>query len=103
MYMWKLSPERIIIMKSRDTFKLIDKRYIYICPVLSKLNKSKKGWYIGNICTNAFVYADDIVLLSPSCTALKQLIIICEHFSNEYVVNLNPDKCLLLIFSKQSY
>ena len=44
---------------------------IYIDPLLSKLNKTKKGCYIGNICANAFAYADDIVILSPSCSALR--------------------------------
>ena len=76
---------------------------IYIDPLLSKLNKTKKGCYIGNICANAFAYADDIVLLSPSCSALRQLIKICEHFANEYVINFNPDKCTLIIFSKSEF
>ena len=76
---------------------------IYIDPLLSKLNKTKKGCYIGDVCANAFAYADDIVLLSPSCSALRQLITICEQFADEYVVNFNPDKCTLLIFSKSEF
>ena len=43
---------------------------IYIDPLMSKLNETKQGCYIGNICANAFAYADNIILLSPSCSAL---------------------------------
>ena len=57
---------------------------IYIDPLLEKLNNTKEGCYIGNICANAFAYADDIVLLSPSCTALRNLINICEIYAIEY-------------------
>ena len=76
---------------------------IYIEPLLSKLNATKQGCYIGNICANAFAYADDIVILSPSCSALRQLILICEKFANDYNVRFNPDKCTLLIFSTSDF
>ena len=42
---------------------------IYIDPLISKLNRAKQGCYIGDICANAFAYADDIVILFPSCSA----------------------------------
>jgi hypothetical protein len=32
----------------------------------------------------AFLYADDIILLSPSVFALNELINVCESFSSEY-------------------
>ena len=46
---------------------------LYIDPLLSKLRESKKGCYIGNLSANAFAYADDVVLLAPSCNALRVL------------------------------
>ena len=58
---------------------------VYIDPLIIRLKKSKRGCHIGNICANAFAYADDLVLLSPSCTALNILITICEIFSNEFM------------------
>ena len=72
---------------------------IYIDPLLNKLNNSKQGCYIGHLAANAFGYADDIVLLSPSCKALKFLILICERFALEYKLNFNPQKCKLLVYS----
>ena len=72
---------------------------IYLDPLLNNLKNATDGCHIGNICTNAFAYADDIVLLSPSCTALRNLIKICESYADEYKLNFNPNKCTLLIFS----
>ena len=76
---------------------------IYIDPLISKLNRAKQGCYIGDICANAFAYADDIVILSPSCSALRYLISICESFAKEYEVIFNPDKCTLLIFTDSDF
>ena len=76
---------------------------IYIDPLICKLNRTKEGCYIGGICANAFAYADDIVILSPSCSALRCLISICESFAKEYEIIFNPDKCSLLIFSDSEF
>ena len=70
---------------------------------MSKLNKAKQGCYIGDICANAFAYADDIVILSPSCSALRYLISICEIFAKDFEMIFNPDKCTLLIFTNSEY
>ena len=73
---------------------------MYINPLIEKLNASKQGCHIGNLAENAFAYADDIVLLSPSCQALRNLIDITEEFANEYKLNFNPQKCKMLVYSK---
>ena len=70
---------------------------------MSKLNKAKQGCYIGDICANAFAYADDIVILSPSCSALRYLISICEIFAKDFEMIFNPDKCTLLIFTNSEF
>ena len=73
---------------------------IYINPLLDKLQQAKQGCFMGTLCANAFAYADDIVLLTPSCNALRHLINICELFAEEYRLKFNPDKCSLLIYAK---
>ena len=72
----------------------------YIDPLLYKLKRNGKGCNIGSLCANSFSYADDIVLLSPSCKALNELVHICEIFAQDTKMKFNPDKCTLLIFSK---
>lgn len=76
---------------------------LYINPLLDKLQKCKKGCQIGNLCANAFAYADDVVLLSPTCKGLKSMISICENFAYEYKLKFNPEKCILLIFADSEY
>ena len=72
---------------------------LYIDPLLKKLNSSKQGCHIGHLAANAFGYADDILLLTPLCEALKNLIKICENFAVEYKLNFNPKKCKILVYS----
>ena len=55
------------------------------------------------MCANAFGYADDIVILSPSCKALRFLIQICEKYAYEHMIKFNPDKCTLLIFADPNF
>ena len=71
---------------------------IYIDDLLHKLNSSKQGCHIGHLSASAFGYADDIIILSPTCKALRVLINICEVYANEHYIKFNPDKCTLLIF-----
>ena len=76
---------------------------LYIDDLLQKLNTSKQGCHIGNLCANAFGYADDIIILSPSCTALRCLIEICEKYAKDHMIKFNPDKCTLLVFSDLNF
>ena len=76
---------------------------LYIDDLLIKLNNSKQGCHIGNMSANAFGYADDIVILSPTCKALKSLILICELYAKEYKIKFNPDKCTLLIYADSDF
>ena len=74
---------------------------LYIDPLLKRLNSSKQGCHIGHLAANAFGYADDVVLLTPSCEALKNMIKICENFAEEYKLNFNPKKCKIIVYSTQ--
>ena len=76
---------------------------LYIDDLLIKLNSSRLGCHIGNLCANAFGYADDIVILSPTCKALRFLINICEEYAANHHIKFNPDKCTLLIFSDRDF
>ncbi len=57
------------------------------------------GCYMSGLCANAFIYADDIIILTPTCYALRRLIVICEGFSEEFSLSFDPDKSAILLFS----
>ncbi len=54
---------------------------------------------MGELCANAFIYADDIIILSRTCYDLRRLIMICEGFSEEFSLSFNPDSSAILLFS----
>lgn len=71
---------------------------VYINPLLEEINSSGIGCHIGQTCTNIFGYADDLLLLAPTRSAMVKLIDICEKFSEKFNLTFNPDKCVLIIF-----
>ena len=46
---------------------------------------------------NHLMYADDLVLLSPSATGLRELLRTCEKHSKEHAIIYNSKKSSLLI------
>ena len=71
---------------------------IYINPLIQDLNISKLGCYMGDICCNAFAYADDIVILSPTCDALRKMVKTCEQYATQFSLSFNSNKCVLIVF-----
>ena len=48
----------------------------------------------------AIGYADDIALLAPSLSALKQMLKICDEFAAEYSVTFNIEKYQLIHYTR---
>ena len=46
---------------------------------------------------NNLMYADDLVLLSPSATGLRELLLACEKYSKEHAIIYNSKKSSVLI------
>jgi len=44
------------------------------------------------------IYADDIVLIAPTATALRKLLIICDEYARDYNISFNvvKTKCLVI-------
>ena len=61
---------------------------IYIDSLLQKLKESGLGCQVGRTFVGAFGYADDLALISPSLSGLRQMIKICEKYAIEYSIVL---------------
>ena len=70
---------------------------VYIDNLLLRLSSSGVGCYMGANFVGALAYADDIVLLSPTPTAARKLLCICETFASEYDIKFNVQKSKLLV------
>lgn len=66
------------------------------------LNNARVGRFIGNIFISVFAYADDIVLLKPSPTALHKLFELCDSYAADYDMQLYAKKSNSLIFIPHS-
>ena len=73
---------------------------IYIDDLLEKLKQNGIGCHIGHHFAGVFGYADDLILLSPSLTGLKNMIKICEEYAAEHDILFNGKKSKYLIFGK---
>jgi hypothetical protein len=71
---------------------------IYIDNLLIKLSQAGVGCYIGRQFVVALAYADDIVLVAPTPTAMRKLLSICSAFAVEYDIRFNAtkSKCMLI-------
>ena len=72
---------------------------LYIDDLLLALSKSGVGCFIGNNFVGALAYADDIVLVAPTASALRKLLSICGDYATEYCISFNAakSKCLMVL------
>ena len=66
---------------------------IYIDYLITRINNTGVGCYIGNKCSSIFVYADDVILLAPTKSSMSRLLTVCEEFETEFGLKFNVDKC----------
>ena len=57
---------------------------VYMDDLSQSLNCCKTGCLSGN----HLMYADDLVLLWPSATGLRELLLACEKYSKEHAIGL---------------
>ena len=69
----------------------------YINPILTSLNSSDLGFFIGPICITAVSVADDTYLLSGSPRGLQSALDIINFFAKKYRIIFNADKTKLVV------
>jgi hypothetical protein len=71
---------------------------VYVDDLLLKLSRAGVGCYTGDIYTGALAYADDIVLVAPTATAMRKMLAICDSFAADSHLSFNAakSKCLLI-------
>ena len=72
---------------------------IYVDDIINKVSSSKFSCFKRFICISIFVYADDIILLSPSVSFLQELIHLVEKELNQlemyiYTLLMNHEQTL---------
>ena len=67
--------------------------------VVDKVTKSKLGCYVGSKCVSILVFADDILILSPTRSAAQKILNICYDFTESVGLKFNKGKCKVMIFN----
>ena len=77
---------------------------LYLDDLLKELRNTGLGCHMGGLWVGAAGYADDMILLAPSRTAMKKLVLVCEEYASSHnlqfstnpVPALSKTKCLYL-------
>ena len=70
---------------------------------MEKLKNKGIGCSIDHIFTGALGYADDIILICPSVTAMKEMLETCEVYAKDHNILFNGNKSKYLIFGDYKY
>jgi len=65
--------------------------------LLVSLSQLGVGCYIAGNFVGAIVYADDIVLISPTPLGMRKLLISCDSYANEFDIIFNASKSKFLV------
>ena len=71
---------------------------VYVDDLSVQLNKLNIGCISKDMIINHLMYADDLVLISPSTAGLQQLIDICQRFGIAHDIIFNPKKSAVMFF-----
>ncbi|KAL0860188.1 hypothetical protein ABMA27_010495 [Loxostege sticticalis] len=71
---------------------------LYVDGLIGALSDTRIGCSIDGQMVNSISYADDMVLLSPSVSALRRLLAVCEAYAAEHGLLYNTKKSELMVF-----
>jgi hypothetical protein len=69
---------------------------VYLDDLVKKVNLSKFGCLVSHCCMNIFLYADDILLISPSVHGLQHLLTLCESELAWLDMRINTKKSMCI-------
>lgn len=72
---------------------------LYMDQLIRELSSMHAGCSIDGVNVNNISYADDMVLLSPSVSALRKLLAVCEAYAETHGLVYNTKKSELLVFT----
>ena len=71
---------------------------MYMDELSTRLNNLKIGCSIDDLFINHLMYADDLVLISPSTRGLSRLIEECQKYGLEFDIHFNSSKSAVMFF-----
>ena len=72
---------------------------VYLDGLLTELRDSGVGCYWGCCFPSALCYADNVILLAPSVSAMRTMLSVCSAFAASHRLEFNATKTQLISFS----
>ncbi|XP_061728802.1 uncharacterized protein LOC133533773 [Cydia pomonella] len=76
---------------------------LYVNELIECLSKEHVGCHIGETCFYNISYADDMVVLGPSISAVKHLVRLCESYAQQHGLSYNASKSEVVILKARKY
>ena len=70
---------------------------VYMDDLSVSLNNTLVGCITGEIIVNHLMYADDLILISPSATGLRSLLRLCSKYGRDHDIKYNSKKSAVMI------
>ncbi len=70
---------------------------VFMNELSEELSDCRTGCMLGNTTVNHYMYADDLVVFSPSSAGFQQLLNICSDYGIRYDVQYNTKKSVVMI------
>jgi hypothetical protein len=70
---------------------------IYVDDLIDSLQRSGYGCYVKHTFFGCIMYADDLIIMSPSLHGLQNLLDLCSVYGNEHDIIFNPTKTVCLV------
>jgi hypothetical protein len=74
---------------------------IFIDDIVTRVKSTRAGCYISLVCCCIFLYADDILLVSPTVSGLQIILNACETVLTELDMRINVKKSMCIRFGKR--
>ncbi|XP_045448694.1 uncharacterized protein LOC123657160 [Melitaea cinxia] len=71
---------------------------LYVNALIEGLSSMRVGCHIGDVCFNNISYADEMVLLAPSVSAIRRMLAFCESYAETHGLVYNNKKSEYLVF-----
>ena len=73
---------------------------VYIDELSARLRSIRTGCVVDDKVVNHLIYADDIVLFSPTANGLQRLLNACNSFAEEFKLSFNPMKSVCMTLNQ---
>ena len=74
---------------------------VYVDGLIHRLEITKLGCWIGDCYIGCILYADDLILMSPSVCQLQKMINVCVEEATKINMSFNAKKCAVLRFGNR--